>query len=254
MTVWETIISFLVDTGLKLLLAAAVLVAGWYFIKFIVFLMNKSKLIKKADATVRTFLSSFVTVTLKTVLIISVIGILGFPLTGIITVLGTAGVAIGLAFQGALSNLAGGLMILFTKPFRVGDYIDNGAQEGTVEAITVFYTKLTTSDNKLITVPNKQMTEKPVINFFAKDKRRVDLNYKFAFSADIEKIKQLLTLTAESHPLALKEPKPFARLISQANNALEFSLRVWTDAGNYWTVYYDLTENIKKALDREGIN
>ncbi|MDD4002595.1 MAG: mechanosensitive ion channel family protein [Clostridia bacterium] len=253
MTIWDTILNFLVNTGLKLLLAVAVLIAGWYFIKFIVFLMKKSKLIKKADATVRTFLSSFVTVTLKTVLIISVIGILGFPLTGIITVLGTAGIAIGLAFQGALSNLAGGLMILFTKPFRVGDYIDNGAQEGTVESITVFYTKLTTSDNKLITVPNKQMTEKPVINFYAKDKRRVDLNYKFAQNADIEKIKQLLTDAAAEHPLALEIPQPFARLISQANNVLEFSLRVWVNVGDYWTVFYDLTENIKKILSKEGL-
>jgi small conductance mechanosensitive channel len=249
----DEILNFLTHAGIRIMLAAAALFVGWYLIKCLMRLVRGSKKLQKTEITVKTFLISFISVTLKILLVVSVIGILGFPLTSILAVLASAGLAIGLALQGALSNLAGGLMILIFKPFKAGDYISDGKNEGSVEEITVFYTKLLTVDNKIITVPNKQITESPVVNFSAKDTRRVEILFKVCRGCDIEKVKSALIEVASRHPLILKEPPPFAGLFSHGEGYMEFTLRAWTKRADYWQVYFDLNENVKKHFDSFGI-
>lgn len=253
MTAADTVLEFLTAAGIRLVLAAAALFAGWYLVNRFLKVISSSKKFHKAEVTVQTFLISFVSVTLKILLVVSAIGILGFPLTSVLAVLASAGLAVGLALQGALSNLAGGLMILIFKPFKAGDYISDGSHEGSVEAITIFYTKLLTVDNKIITVPNKHITENSVINYSAKDTRRVEINFKVSRNCDIEKVKNALISTAADNLLVLKEPPPFAALFSHGEGFMEFTLRAWTIRANYWQVYFGLNENIKKEFDRQNI-
>jgi len=250
---WDTLIELSATVGLRILLAIAVLVVGLLLIKYIVKAIVKSKGFNKIDKTVQIFTKSALSITLKILLIVSVIGILGVPLTSIIAVLASAGLAIGLALQGALSNFAGGIMILIFRPFRVGDFIDNGTHMGTVDSITIFYTKLLTIDNNLITIPNSTMTSASVTNFSAKDKRRVDLKFTASYTNDVDKVNNILLEIANNHPMVNQDPPVMAKLFAHGDNSLEYILRAWVDAPNYWDVYFDITEQVKKEFDKQGI-
>jgi small conductance mechanosensitive channel len=250
---WDTLIELSATVGLRILLAIAVLVVGLLLIKYIVKAIVKSKGFNKIDKTVQIFTKSALSITLKILLIVSVIGILGVPLTSIIAVLASAGLAIGLALQGALSNFAGGIMILIFRPFRVGDFIDNGTHMGTVDSITIFYTKLLTIDNKLITIPNSTMTSASVTNFSAKEKRRVDLKFTASYTNDVDKVNNILLEIANNHPMVNQDPPVMAKLFAHGDNSLEYILRAWVDAPNYWDVYFDITEQVKKEFDKQGI-
>jgi len=250
---WDTLIELSASVGLKILLAIAVLVIGLLLIKYLVKFIVKSKGFNKIDKTVQTFIKSALSITMKILLIISVIGILGVPLTSIIAVLASAGLAIGLALQGALSNFAGGIMILVFRPFKVGDFVDNGTHMGTVDSITIFYTRLLTIDNKLITIPNSTMTTASITNFSAKELRRVDFKFTASYKNDVEKVKRVLTEIAESNPLVLKDQPIMSRLFAHGANSLEYILRVWCQAPDYWTIYFDINEKVKKEFDAQGI-
>ncbi|MDD4543328.1 MAG: mechanosensitive ion channel [Clostridia bacterium] len=250
---WDTLIELSATVGLRILLAIAVLVVGLLLIKYIVKAIVKSKGFNKIDKTVQIFTKSALSITLKILLIVSVIGILGVPLTSIIAVLASAGLAIGLALQGALSNFAGGIMILIFRPFRVGDFIDNGTHMGTVDSITIFYTKLLTIDNKLITIPNSTMTSASVTNFSAKEKRRVDFKFTASYTNDVDKVNNILLEIANNHPMVNQDPPVMAKLFAHGDNSLEYILRAWVDAPNYWDVYFDITEQVKKEFDKQGI-
>jgi small conductance mechanosensitive channel len=250
---WDTLIELSASVGLRILLAIAIFVIGLALIKYMVKLIVKSKGFNKIDKTVQTFIKSALSITLKILLIISVIGILGVPLTSIIAVLASAGLAIGLALQGALSNFAGGIMILVFRPFKVGDFIDNGTHMGTVDSITIFYTRLLTIDNKLITIPNSTMTTASITNFSAKELRRVDFKFTASYKNDVEKVKNILIAIAENHPLVIKDQPIMARLSSHGANSLEYVLRVWCQAPDYWTIYFDINETVKKEFDDQGI-
>lgn len=250
---WDTLIELSATIGLKILLAAVVLIFGLVLIKYLVKIVVKSKGFNKIDKTVQTFIKSALSITLKTLLIISVIGILGVPLTSIIAVLASAGLAIGLALQGALSNFAGGIMILVFRPFKVGDFVDNGTHMGTVDSITIFYTRLLTIDNKLITIPNSTMTNASITNFSAKEQRRVDFKFTASYNDDVEKVKSILIEIAQNHPLVLKDPPIMSRLLAHGPNSLEYVLRVWCQAPDYWTIYFDINETVKKEFDAQGI-
>jgi small conductance mechanosensitive channel len=250
---WQKIWDALIGAGIRILYAVLVLVIGWLVIRYFIKWISSLKGLKKLDISVQSFLKSLLTVGLKVVLFICVISILGVPLTSIITILASAGLAVGLALQGALSNFAGGFMILIFKPFKVGDYIYNGEYEGTVDSVNVFYTKLLTVDNKLITIPNKSIIDEAITNYSAQDRRRVDLKIRASFDADAETVKKILFDIACNHPLSLKEPPPLARLYTHGQDAMEYVLRVWVNRIDYWTVYFDLLEQIKKEFERQGI-
>lgn len=241
------------SVGMKVLYSLIILIVGLKLISFSVKFITNSKGFKKIDPTVQSFFKSFTSIGLKVLLLIIVASTLGVELTSVMAILASAGLAVGLALQGALSNIAGGLIILVFKPFKVGDYIETQSLSGTVKEITIFYTILATPDNKRITLPNGSMTNASITNFSAEKTRRVDLTFSTSYDADIELVKSILIKLAENHPMVLKEPKPMSRLASHGDSALNYILRVWCDNSNYWTVFYDLTEEVKKEFDRQGI-
>ena len=251
--VLKTIADFCVDAGIKLILALLVLGIGLKLAKFITKKIAKSKGMQKADPSVRSFLNNLITIVLDVMVVVSAALIIGIPATSFIALLGTAGVAIGLALQGAFSNFAGGIMILIFRPFRVGDYIESAGLSGTVKDISIFYTVLQTVDNKHITIPNGTLMNSSVTNYSAEKTRRLDIDFSVAYNSDIEKVKSIILEKTTEHEASLKEPAPFCRLTSHGDNALVFTLRVWCEAQNYWNLKFDLVEGIKNEFDKNGI-
>ena len=251
--IWNTITAWSVDFGKRLLISLIVLIIGRLLIKWVHKLMTKSKFAEKNDKTVTTVLSHFISAALYVLLVVIIIGILGIPTASVITVIASAGVAIGLALQGALSNIAGGIMILVLRPFRVGDFIEVAGRSGSVTDIGIFYTTLTTGDHKVITIPNGTVMASEIVNTSVKDTRRVDLVFGVAYGSDVDKVKSILLEEAGKHPLTLDDPAPFARLTAQNESSLDFTLRVWVNAKDYWTVNFDLLENLNARFEAEGI-
>lgn len=241
------------EFGMKLLAAAVVLIVGRILIKWSEKLITKSRFAKKNDKTVVLVLSHFITAALYVLLVVIVIGILGIPTASVITVIASAGVAIGLALQGALSNIAGGIMILILRPFRVGDYVDTAEHSGTVTDVGIFYTELTTTDNKVITIPNGNVMGGSITNYSRKDTRRVELVFNVAYGTDVEKVKQILLDEAAKHELVLQDPAPFVRLSKQSESSLDFTVRVWTASADYWTVNFDLLERVHARFAAENV-
>ena len=249
----NNLLSWATSFGKKILACIVVLIVGRIVIKWVTKLMKKSKFAQKHDTTVVQFLQNFVNIALHLILVITIIGILGVPLASVITVIASAGVAIGLALQGALSNVAGGIMILLFHPFRIGDYVDTAGHSGTVSDIGIFYTVLTTPDNKVVTIPNGTIMGDSVVNYSVKDTRRVDFVFNVAYGTDVEKVKNILLEEAGKHELALKDPAPFCRLSKQSESSLDFTLRIWVESKNYWTVNFDILEAVNNRFADEGI-
>ena len=206
-----------------------------------------------SHASLRSFLASTANILLYFVLIITVASTLGIPATSFITILASCGVAIGLALQGALSNFAGGLMLLLFKPFKVGDFIEVSGESGTVTEVTVVYTVILTTDNKRITIPNGTLTNSVIKNYSAEELRRVDLTFNTSYDCNIDKVKDIITQVIEAHPMTLSEPEPLVRLSAHSDSSLTYTVRAWCKSENYWDVNFDLTEQVKKAFDNNNI-
>ena len=246
-------IDLLTQAGGKILLAVVVFIVGKLIIGKILQIISKSRGLKKTDPTVRSFSSNFVKVLLYIILFASIVGILGIPMSTIAAVIASAGVAVGLALQGALGNLAGGIMLLIFRPFNVGDYVSAGGEEGTVKEITLFYTVLTTIDNKIVTIPNGTLMNANVVNFTAEDKRRVDLVFACAKGENVAAVQDAILRTVSADQRVYADPAPFARLSGGTNEAMEFTVRAWTDTDKYWDVYFDLTQKVTEALGEAGV-
>lgn len=253
----ETLLNKLVEmcanVGGKLLAAILVLVVGSILIKCLMKALCKSKLSKHADPTVHNFLINLIRIGLYVLLIVTIIAIMGVPMASVVAVIASAGVAVGLALQGSLSNLAGGIMLLIFRPFKLGDFIDASGFSGSVTDIGIFYTTLKTSDNKSITIPNGSLMNDTVTNYSAHDTRRLDLIFSVAYGTDVEKVKTILLEESGKHEKAMKEPAPFCRLSKQNANGLDFVLRVWVKNSDYWQVNFDLLEAINNRFAAEGI-
>lgn len=243
-----------VSIGGKVVLALVVLVVGCLIIKGIKKALAKADKISKLEKTVQSFVKNLVTILLYVVLIISVIGILGIPMTSVITVLASCGLAIGLSLQGALSNFAGGLMILIFKPFRVGDYIDSAGASGTVRDISVFYTTIITPDNKRITVPNGDLMNSNITNYSTEELRRIDLEFKLTNDCDPKLARSVLLAAAENTEHIQNEPAPFARMTAVDDDTYIFTVRAWCKNEEYWDIYFALLENCSNALTENGID
>jgi small conductance mechanosensitive channel len=241
------------DVGLKIIFGLVVLFVGMKLAKWVVKLVSKGKGFGKLEVSVQSFLLSFIKIILYALVIASAAIIWGIPTTSFLTIFTSAGVAVGLALQGALSNFAGGLMILIFKPFKVGDFIENGAVMGTVKDITIIYTILYTVDNKVVTIPNGTLTNSNVINYSALPSRRVDIKFSAGYHDDIEKVKSVLMGVAEAHEKVLKDPAPFVRLTAQGSSSLDYTFRVWCAGADYWDVYFDLTQAITEKLGEAGV-
>lgn len=203
-------------------------------------------------------LESFTVSLLKTIgyiaLFFVVVSVIGIKATSLVTVLGTAGIAVGLALQGSLSNLAGGMLILFFKQFSKGDYIsNNGGIEGTVDQIHILYTTLITTDNKVIVVPNGQLANNAIINYSRKPERRLDMVFTVSYDTPIDKTKELLKQIAENHPAVLKDKAITIRMAKQSASSLDYNFRVWVKSSDYWETLYDFNEEVKRVFDENGV-
>lgn len=252
-SIYKTLLEFATSFGIKLLGAIIVLVVGIKCTSWLSKWIRRSPKLAKLDVSLRSFLASFVKIVMYIVLVITVAMILGVPATSFITILASCGVAVGLALQGSLSNFAGGLMILFFKPFKVGDYIEAAGESGTVAEISVVYTELLTVDNRRITVPNGTLTNSVIKNYSSEELRRVDLAFNVAYDSNDAKVKNIINDIIEAHPKALKDPEPFVRITAQSDNALVYTVRVWCKNADYWAVHFDVLEGVKAAFDQNGI-
>ena len=237
----------------KVLLAIVVWFVGKFVVNKVMGLVGKIKVLDKIEPNTRTFVLSALKWLLYIVLVVSIVAILGVPMASVITVLGTAGAAIALSLQGSLSNLAGGIMLVIFRPFKVGDFVEASGVTGTVKEITLFYTVLNTVDNCRINVPNGALMNANIIDYSAEETRRVDLTFASAKSEDPQKIQTLMLEVMDGNEKVLKDPAPFARLSGGTNEAMQFTARAWCKTADYWDVYFDLTQAITEKLGENGV-
>ena len=241
----QTLFSFVV--------AIVVLLIGLRLIKWLIAHIKKTKLSARIDPTVHTFILSVISIGLKLLLVIAAASIMGVSNASIVAVLGSAGLAIGLALQGSLSNLAGGIVILAFKPFHVGDVIQTGSYNGTVESIGVFYTTLTTFDNQRVVLPNAGLSNANITNASAFDTRRVDLIVSAGCDTDSSAVHAAIERVVKAQKYALNEPAAFIRLNDCTDGKQNFAVRVWCRTENYYDLYHDLQEGIREEFVRCGI-
>lgn len=251
--VLDKVISIGTEVGLKLIILIFILLIGLKLIKVLCNMLKKSIFMNKLDKTVHNILINIINIGLKILLFISLAAYIGIPMTSVITLIGSAGLALGLALQGGLANLAGGIIILIFKEISVGDYIESNGVGGTVEDINVFYTTLVSPDNKSITIPNGDLANGTIINYSRCDSRRLDISVSVAYNSDIEKVKKVLLKLCEANEMILKDRDIFVRLTSMAESSLIFTIRVWVKPENYWNLNFDLQESIKATLDKNNI-
>jgi small conductance mechanosensitive channel len=237
----------------KVLLAIVVWFVGKFIVNKVLGLVGKIKVLDKIEPNTRTFVLSALKWLLYVILVVSIVAILGVPMASVITVLGTAGAAIALSLQGSLSNLAGGIMLVIFRPFKVGDFVEASGVTGTVKEITLFYTVLNTVDNCRINVPNGALMNANIVDYSAEETRRVDLSFASAKSEDPKKIQDLMLEVMGQNEKVLKDPAPFARLSGGTNEAMQFTARAWCKTEDYWDVYFDLTQAITEKLGENGV-
>ena len=241
-------LEILANAGGKLVLAILVFIVGKFIINRLMKLFAKAKFIKEMDATASKFILSAIKVVLYVVLVVSIIGILGVPMASVVAVIASCGVAVGLALQGALGNLAGGIMLLIFRPFNVGDYISAAGGEGVVQEISMFYTVLLTVDNKKVTIPNGSLMNANVENFSSEEKRRVDLTFNLGGGNDISKVQEVMLGVMNANGKVLQDPAPFASPLAGIPGGLQYTVRAWCKSADYWDVYFALQKDIAAAL------
>jgi small conductance mechanosensitive channel len=237
----------------KFLLAIIVLLIGLRIIKIISNLLKKNLKKKEVDPTLAPFAVNLLDWTLKIMLVISVAAMLGVETTSFIAVLGAMGLAVGLALQGTLGNFAGGVLIMVFKPYRVNDLIETQGQIGVVKEIQIFNTILTSPQNKMVIIPNGAIMNGEIVNYTILGKIRVDLTVGISYEADIEKAKKVLLLVMSNHELVLGEPAPFVGVSELGDSSVNLAVRPFCDPKDYWTVYFDILEQSKLALDKDNI-
>ena len=207
----------------------------------------------KVEPTVHKFTHSCLKVLMWVVTGLIVAAYLNFPVNSLVTVLGVIGVALSLSLQGSLSNLAGGITVMATRPFAVGDYVEAGGVSGTVNEIGLVYTKLKTIDNKIIFIPNGEISGEKIVNYNKQEQRRVDLTFTTSYDDDPERVKEIMRQVIGAHHKALFTPEPFVGTTSLGESSVGYTLRVWCATEDYWDLYYDLLEQVRAAFDREGV-
>lgn len=234
--------------------AALVLVLGIIITKAILRFIRNCLKRANVDTAAAGFICSILKILLYILTIIITLSILNIPMTSIIAVLSAAGLAVGLALQNSLSNLAGGFIILFTKPFKSGDFVETNSASGTVESISILYTKILTADNKTVYIPNGKVADSQIINYSEQNRRRVDFEFGISYSDDLERAKKVIAELAENYDLVLNEPEPpFVKLGIQAEDSLQIVVRLWTATENYWQVKFDFTEMVNTAFNENNI-
>lgn len=251
---FEAIQGSIVEYGLQVILCILMLVIGLKVIKFIVNRVQKTMEKKNIEPTIVQFTASMLRMVLKIALILTVLTTVGVAVTSFVAILAAASFALGMALQGTLSNFAAGIIILLLRPFKVGDFVEVAGQTGTVSSIQVFSTVLKTPDNKTIIIPNGGIIGTNVVNYSIEPERRVDFTFGVDYSADIKEVKTLLQKVSNDHEKVLKDKDVFVGLSELGDSSVNFVLRVWVKAEDYWAVYFDLMETVKVKLDEANIS
>lgn len=249
----EKIYDLATNYGIKLIGAIVIWIIGSWVIKMISRGIKKLMSRQGYEESLQKFLLNLIGWILKILLIIAILGQLGVETTSFAAILAAAGLAIGMALQGSLSNFAGGVMLMIFKPFKIGDLIEAQGELGAVKEIQIFTTKLTGLSNKEIIIPNGALSNGNIINYTSEGTRRVDLVYGVGYDSDIKKTKEVLMNVLTSHPKVLKDPAPAVTVMELADSSINFAVRPWCKSADYWDVYFDVTENTKEALDAAGI-
>jgi len=249
----DKIIEWATNSGIKLIIALLIMFISFKIVNFIGKKIEKAGEDGKFDKTLSRTFSYIFKIAIKCLIAIALVGYVGIDTSGFAALVTSLGVCAGLALNGALSNLAGGVLIILTRPFRVDDYIEAQGYEGTVEDIHITYTRIRTSDNKVIYLPNGALSSGSVVNYSEKYTRRVGLTFTIAYSNDFNKAKDIIRDICEKHELILDDPAPFIRVSEHGASSISIVTRVWVNKDNYWTVHHDLLESVKLAFDKEGI-
>ncbi len=253
-TVIENLKTFGALYGLKVLAAFAIIIFGRIIAKLIRSIVTKVMEKAKIEQTLIAFTSNLTYIGLLAFIVIAALGKLGVQTASFVAVLGAAGLAVGLALQGSLSNFAAGVLLIIFKPFKVGDFIEGGGSDGVVDAIGIFTTELKTVDNKKIIIPNAKLTGDNITNYNAMEFRRVDIVAGVGYSDDLKKVKEVLYLLLAEDKRVLKDPAPFVGVSELGDNSVNFTVRPWVKTSDYWDVFFDLQEKIKQRFDKEGIS
>jgi len=246
--------SYVLSYGVKLLLAIVLLLIGFWIIKKAVNAVHKVMTGKNVDPTLIPFIKSLISVTLKALLLISVISYMGIPMTSFVALLGAAGLAVGMALSGTLQNFAGGVILLILKPFKVGDFIEAQGYMGVVNEIQIFNTILTTPDNRRVIIPNGGLSTGAMTNYSVEKTRRVDLTFGIGYSDDIDKARSVIESVLKKNDLILADPAPFIGVVELADSSVNLVTRVWTETANYWDIFFYMQESVKKEFDKQGIS
>jgi small conductance mechanosensitive channel len=243
-----------ISWGTNILIAAAILIIGMIVVKKVSSIFTKVLKTKEFDQSLTTFLVSMVTISLKVLVVITALGMLGVEMTSFIALLGAAGLAIGMAFSGTLGNFAGGIMILIFRPYKVNDYISAQGEEGVVKEIQIFNTVLLTVDNKTIIVPNGAMANGNMTNFTFQDTRRVDFTVGIGYGDDYDTAKSVLQGFINVDDKILKDPQSFIGLAELADSSVNLTVKVWCKTEHYWDVFFKMNERIYKEFEGAGLN
>lgn len=251
----EKFLEGLSEFSIKLVVSILIIIIGFRAIKYFIDFIKKGKGFNKLEKSSQTFIASILTVVLKSLVIISAVTNVGVPMTSIIAVIGSIGLALGLALQGGLSNIAGGVMIMLFKPFKVGDYIEVDSMSGTVKEINIFHTLLDTVDDRIVTIPNGGLSNSVVVNYSSMKSRKLDLKFSVSYNSSIDKVKMVLKKVAlnSKYLIKNKEKDIYIVLSEHADSALIFTFRMPVNTTDYWNAKYEILEEVKNAFDREGI-
>lgn len=257
MSKFDEIITFITNLlnnpFIKIFVATLVFLILWWITSGVIRKIKKQRMKKTKDKLLTSVICTVVLWTIRIILIISYAGTVGIDTAGLAALVASAGVAIGLALQGSLANLAGGIILLITRPFKMGDYIGGAEVEGTVEDIHLFYTHLVSVDNKVILVPNGTLANGTIINYSTKDIRRVEVKFSVAYDNDIQKVITEIEKIVSSHQLVLKDPTFFIRESGYENSSVIVIVRAWVKNGDYWTVHFDLVEQVRAMFKENHI-
>jgi small conductance mechanosensitive channel len=255
---FEDIYDYLITEGfvqnaLRVLYALIVLIIGFRVIKFMSKLLSRRLEKGKIDPSLRSFLAHIIQIILKIALVISVLSMVGVEVTSFIALLGSIGLAVGLALQGSLSNFAGGVLILLLKPFKVGDYIETKDHSGTVKDIDIFHTILATPNGQKVVIPNATLANSSLTNYSYYPNRRIDLTVSCHYDNDVNLVKTILLEMVNNHELVLKDPAPVVVLAEYGNSSINFKVRAWVKNSDYWNVYWNFMHQVKAIFDQNQV-
>ena len=248
-----TILNWIITEGVKLIIGVIILIISFKIINVLANKFQKTMMKNNKDKTITKVGYTIIRKGLKIIVFLLFLSIVGIDTAGIGSLIASLGVGIGLAVQGSLGNLAGGIIILLMRPFKIGDYIEAQGEGGTVEDIQIFYTYIITPNNKVVMIPNGSLANGNITNFSSKKIRRVDFDFSISYNEDFERVKEIILNVIGNIDNILNTPQPFVKIKTYESSSIKITTRVWTKTENYWTVYYDMMESIKISFDKFNI-